>query len=551
MSTLTLAVNDYFKPDLAANSDGCAPQTSPPSAPCCTAHKSAPSSSQGLLFGSTVQASAYTYSKSTTDLSKEARSTTVAVPMISAPRTLPDTGNASITLSQQLVEQSTNTNSIPSTIHEDTTRAGSDAPPLRKLKLSLKLPKLTKLFSTSNLLPKLVRFASRLENVKMFDGRDSPSTVSLQNTPTGSPQMRDFDLSDYFSSHRNFTDLGLSDDDDDSDSDSDTFSEYTKNKQYKVSSLNYSAPKNLYDKQDMPVYLQQTTLSADKKLLLVFVMCKNLAYEKKVSVKLTYNNWQSTLIFNNPVHVKLFTSVNFDQFKFTVPLTHLPSSINAQFCIKYDVNGQTHWDNNASRNFNIILTSFVAQKPVVAQKPQRDTFTYKAPTFSPVPKQQQQQQQQPATIPLNKPASSGPQSYDELINKLILVSANATKKPALHHSASLPALKPRYSQSFRAKHGDTKQDAATPSVATASSDARLAGSCKPAAAPQRMKPVASFQDSKFNSSSYATLLQTYCFNGASTSPSPSASESMANSRSSSSSSVNSDYMSAPSVSLLW
>lgn len=428
-------------------------------------------------------------------------------------------------------------------LREETTRAGSLAPPLRKLKSSLKLPNITKLFSTSNLSPKLVRFASKLEKVKMFDGRDSPSTVSVQGTPVGSPNFQDFDLNDYFSSHRNFTDLGLSEDSD-SDSDSDTFNEYTKDKQYKISSLNFSAPKNIYDKQDCPVYLQQLALAADKKLLLLFVMCQNLAFEKQISVKVTLNNWQSTLIFNKPVHMKSFSSVNFDQFKFTIPLSRLPSSISAQFCIRYDVKGETFWDNNSTRNYNVLLSSYVSQKasPFVAQKPQRDTFAYKAPTFLPAPKHA-------LTVSLDKPSSVSPYNYNELINKLILVSKAPDQKPALHHSASLPALRPRYSQSFRAKYTDKLETSITQSQtpAQAVTQPETKTTLKLIAVPKKVEHVGSFQDSKFNSTSYATLLQTYCFNGASSSPASSTGGSLTSSHSSSSSSVNLDFMTSAST----
>ncbi|KAK7679290.1 hypothetical protein QCA50_017677 [Cerrena zonata] len=41
---------------------------------------------------------------------------------------------------------------------------------------------------------KSVRFASRLANVKMFDGNDSPSTVATaENTPLGSPHHEEMD----------------------------------------------------------------------------------------------------------------------------------------------------------------------------------------------------------------------------------------------------------------------------------------------------------------------------------------------------------------------
>lgn len=575
MSTLTLAVNDYFKSDLAPDlaSDfvsDMAPDLSVVSAP---ATPLGGSVAKPLTVPAHVYAGAYKLSKSASDLHY--------TPPDAAPRLWPDSlakslPEAMITKAgpeinlQNKNEENGGKNegkkegkndlvapAPPSIVLSGTStprpRAGSETPGMKKLKSSLKLPSLTKLYSTLNLSPKLVRFASRLENVKMFDGRDSPFTVSLQNTPVGSP-THDFDLHDYFSTHRNFNDLDLDHDSDlDSDSDdSDTFREYTKDRLYKISCSNFSPPKNIYDRQHSPVYLQLMALAADKTLLVLLVMCQNLAYEKALSVKLTFNNWQSNLIFTNPHYMKSFTSVNFDQFKFTIPLAHLPSAVNAQFCIKYDVDGASHWDNNNSCNYNVVLSSSEPQKNTNFAAV--DFFTYKTPTFLSAPRQ----------APTHTPSVSSekkialPYNYDELISKLILVSKSdmskpsglssaladssaafdSSSKPPLHTSASLPSLRPRYSQSFRAKHSDSNLELPAKAIEAVS------GAASTPAVPKKVKPVASFQDSKFNSSSYATLLQTYCFNGASSSTESLAGGSLANLRSNSSTSVNSDFMSA-------
>lgn len=499
MSTLTLAVNDYFKPDLASKAEVGA-VASPVSQKY--------NSNQNLHF-QTDQS--YTFAKLTPELTANARPgltpfrSSLVDTVTIAPRSLPNSENTVISVQQNVKSdaQECAQKFIENAENAENAGAGSGKPQLRKLKSSLKLPKLTKLFSTSNLSPKLVRFASTLENVKMFNGKDSPSTVSLQNTPVGSPNAFNFDLRDYFSSHRNFTDLGLSDLD--SDLDSDTFVEYTKDKLYRVSSSNFSAPKNIYDKQNCPVYLQQMTLGADKKSLVLMVMCQNLAFEKQISLKLTYNNWQSTLIFNSSSYVKSFSSVNFDQFKFVIPLSHLPSLISAQFCLRYEVNGQTYWDSNSGKNYNVVFSSYV--KP-------HDSFTYKTPTFATPEKHSQT-----PTINIASEKTSSPYNYDELISKLMSVSekplANSGKPKPLHHSASLPALRPRYSQSFREKTGKPQAQTQTQTQKT-STKANVTLPLKQASTGELVltKP-ASFQDSKFNSLSYATLLQTYCFNGSS------------------------------------
>lgn len=397
--------------------------------------------------------------------------------------------------------------------------------PLRKLKLSLKLPSLTRCILELHILPKLVRFASRLENVKMFDGRELPAAVLLQNTPLGLPTC-EFGLDDYFSAGRNFTALNLHDDYLDLDLDLDTFVLYTSDRQYKVTLTNFAPPKNLYERRHCPVYLQHATLGSDKKSLVLLVMCQNLAFEKRLAVKLTFNNWQSTLIFTAFSHVKSFLLVDFDQFKFVIPLAHLPSALNAQFCIKYEVNNGVHWDNNSSKNYNMVL-ALQAKPPV-----HKDTFTYKAPTFNTTG---QPPEKELAHVPKSSPA---PYNYNELVSKLISVKRDADpERPRLNHSASAPALRPRFSQLFMAKNKELPKALPLKTLPLTSA-LPLAPSLGLASL-----QAPGFLDAKFNSSSYAALLQNYCFSGSASSLSPDLpAGSLSNSRSNSSSSIASDFM---------
>lgn len=454
-------------------------------------------------------------------------------------------------------------------------------PPLRKLKLSLKLPKLTKLHSMSQLSPKSVRFASRLEKVKMFDGKASPSTVSLQCTPLGSPKY-DFPVDDYFSLRKHYDDV--SDDEKYSSSDSDTFTEFTKDKQYKISLNNFVSPQNIYDKRDLPVYLQSVNLTADKKLLVLLVMCQNLAFEKNLSVKLTFNEWQSLMIFNSAVYTKLFSSVNFDQFKFTIPLTHLPSSLTAQFCFKYNVNSMTFWDNNDSKNYKFSLEKYL--KPSMSKdlfnfKPvnKADSFTYKPPMFS--PKRSANSELEMLDSPdvdasLDRIPKSGSNAhhYRELVSKLMSVR-DTEEKPKFTRSLTL-SPRPRYSQSYILKKGTdstgqtsplgpktangmSSNDIALPKISSdtdvskshteksfkASTEASTGGQVRPPMVHSYASAPGTLTHTNVGSMSYADLLLNYCFNGtdkgaSTTRGNPSGS--FNSSCNSSSSSVSSEYL---------
>lgn len=453
--------------------------------------------------------------------------TPVSEPM---PESAPTTRKSSHDISSNGVSQNSHLPILgPSPLHERR--------PLRKLKSSLKLPGLQKSFLTSQLSPsKLVRFASRLENVKTFHGRDSPLAVSLTSSPVGLPSHVDFDLDDYFSARGHWADFGL---DNDSDScldseDSDTFSNFTKDRTYKISSSNFSAAHSIYDKTDS-VYLQLAVVGADKKLLVLLVMCRNLAFEKKLSVKLTFNNWHSCLILNNASYVKSFPSVNYDCFKVVLPLVRLPSAVAAQFCIKYSVDGQDFWDNNGGQNYLFSMmanpTPVSAAPRVPVDVPRVDSFTYKTPVFKSTPPSIQVAEPRKSSVP-----------YDELINRLFSVSqeehdwkpqkaqpkpalAPAPSRPLLPHSNSAPNVQPRYSQNYRARQKVDSPPAvaakpfmyAVPVASAAAADESTPPSSsrttpKETLVAAEARPL-SFLDSMFNSSLYAALLQTYCFGG--------------------------------------
>ncbi|OBA24111.1 hypothetical protein METBIDRAFT_118075 [Metschnikowia bicuspidata var. bicuspidata NRRL YB-4993] len=448
----------------------------------------------------------------------------------------------------------------------------ASAPALRKLKLSLKLPKLTKLQSMSQLSPKSVRFASRLEKVKMFDGMASPSTVSLQCTPAGSPKYG-FLHEDYFSVHNHFNDI--SDDETYSSSDSDTYAEFTLDRQYKIAKSNFTAPPNIYARRGSAVYLQSVSLAADKQLLELLVMCQNLAFEKNLLVKLTFNDWQSLMIYTSAAYCKLFSSVNYDQFKFTIPLKHLPSPLSAQFCIKYVVNNSTFWDNNDTNNYRLSLEK--CARPAVAKemfsfKPSavKDSFTYKPPTFSPKSSvvlgsaifATQANDEAPANVPKSGPGVS---HYNELVNKLMSVK-DSNDTPKYTRSLAL-SPRPRYSQSYMAKRGsDTNiptlllgkkpsseplalEGPSTGKTVAALVDKRLeertdgpAGGSRPALLRSHGSVPATLSSTNIGAMSYADLLQNYCFNGANAkAPGANHMGSFNSSCNSSSNSLSSDY----------
>lgn len=106
----------------------------------------------------------------------------------------------------------------------------------------------------------------------------------------------------------------------------------------------------------LPVQLERVWLSTDQKCLIGSVAVANLAFHKSVTCRFTLDYWKTTsevtaeyMTDIRPVD----TPVSRDRFNFTIKLSDLSNleSKTLYFCIRYNVNGQEHWDNNGGTNF--------------------------------------------------------------------------------------------------------------------------------------------------------------------------------------------------------
>lgn len=77
------------------------------------------------------------------------------------------------------------------------------------------------------------------------------------------------------------------------------------------------------------------------------IVLKNLAYEKKVRVVYTTDNWQT--VRKAVAYYKEPMTNNLEKWAFTLPGT--ASCREVKFCLAYTVNGVTYWDNNFSANY--------------------------------------------------------------------------------------------------------------------------------------------------------------------------------------------------------
>jgi len=79
------------------------------------------------------------------------------------------------------------------------------------------------------------------------------------------------------------------------------------------------------------------------------VLVKNLAYSKKVSIVYTTDNWKTTYV--TPLSYGSTTSSG-NEIWLLSTLIALDVQ-NITFCVSYDVNGVTYWDNNGGLNYQL------------------------------------------------------------------------------------------------------------------------------------------------------------------------------------------------------
>ena len=105
------------------------------------------------------------------------------------------------------------------------------------------------------------------------------------------------------------------------------------------------------------VVLERAHLICDADLLTGIIRVQNLAYEKHIVIRFTFNDWESfsdvkanweESVWENGHHWP-----ETDRFRFSIKLPATSWSLCVRFAISYDVAGQNYWDNNLSSNYEL------------------------------------------------------------------------------------------------------------------------------------------------------------------------------------------------------
>ncbi|KAJ1374669.1 hypothetical protein KIN20_037404 [Parelaphostrongylus tenuis] len=100
------------------------------------------------------------------------------------------------------------------------------------------------------------------------------------------------------------------------------------------------------------VSLENVVIKANSSKLIGTIKVANIAFEKKVFVRYTSNNWQSYM--DRLATYQPSTSRVYDTFTFELDLPTVSDKSNRlEFCICYIANGSEHWDSNCGNNYKM------------------------------------------------------------------------------------------------------------------------------------------------------------------------------------------------------
>lgn len=118
---------------------------------------------------------------------------------------------------------------------------------------------------------------------------------------------------------------------------------------------------------DLDVRLEQVVLSKDNRTVEGTVLVRNIAFEKWIAVRFTYDFWQTT----SEVTAKYAKSIpeeNIDLFSFSIRLPEATKRIEDKrlfFALRYVAAGREAWDNNSGQNYQLrFRTEKKVQAPV-------------------------------------------------------------------------------------------------------------------------------------------------------------------------------------------
>lgn len=181
---------------------------------------------------------------------------------------------------------------------------------------------------------KAVHFDSHLEHVRHFLQVDRPLAVS-----TGSSPVDNYDSDTEFPFKRN----------DAAD---------VRSPQYEWEIVTANFPSETPIRKSLPVKMERVWMSPDQKSLMGSISVANLAFQKAVACRFTFDYWKTTSEVGAEYQQEIRereSEIGHDRFQFSIKLSDI-ANLEAKtlfFCTRYNVNGLEYWDNNDNINFQV------------------------------------------------------------------------------------------------------------------------------------------------------------------------------------------------------
>jgi hypothetical protein len=195
---------------------------------------------------------------------------------------------------------------------------------------------------------KAVHFDSQLEHIRHFLQLDRPLAVSAETSPVDS--------------HDGETEFPFGHD-------------AAPSWEWELRLSNF--PKDAPHHATHAVRLERLFLSADKKSLIGSVSVANLAFHKHVAARFTFDHWRTVsevvAVYSHDVRRK-HAHDGHDRFTFDIKLDDQANLEGRTMfvCIRYNVDGQEHWDNNNGLNYQVEFVKApkpTASKPSIGNRP--------------------------------------------------------------------------------------------------------------------------------------------------------------------------------------
>ncbi|WWC66741.1 uncharacterized protein I206_100646 [Kwoniella pini CBS 10737] len=179
--------------------------------------------------------------------------------------------------------------------------------------------------------PKYVHFDSQLERVKLFLHDQKPQVVSRDGSPTA---------------------------DTTSEGDEFPFPSSTDEEREVKKVLTVSLPNfPTSHPPDSELYLESLFLEEDRKALKGVVVCANIAFQKWVAIRFTFDWWQTTSEVT-ATYKESIKGGKCDRFIFSIKLNDILAKIEEKtlfMAIRYNAEGREIWDSNGGQNYQVLF----------------------------------------------------------------------------------------------------------------------------------------------------------------------------------------------------